>query len=108
MIFDSQWYPFAFTRLSLNLFFLTNRVNQQLSFLISYSFGEKVPVRVVSKLITIVWIVIGLVLISIFVAILTVSLTIIATENRSALYGAKVGILKSFRRLGDRLDEIIY
>lgn len=83
-------------------------MNQQLSFLISYSFGEKVPVRVVSKLITIVWIVIGLVLISIFVAILTVSLTIIATENRSALYGAKVGILKSVRRLGDRRDEIIY
>lgn len=48
--------------------------------------------EVVSRLITIVWIVIGLVLISIFVAVLTVSLTVIATENRSALYGAKVGL----------------
>ena len=49
--------------------------------------------QVVSRLLTIVWIVVGLVLISIFVAVLTVSLTVIvSTENRSALYGAKVGL----------------
>ena len=81
-----------------------------LSFLICYRFGEKVPVEVVSRLITIVWIVIGLVLISIFVAVLTVSLTIIATENQSALYGAKVGLSycqKSSSRLNGKLDSII-
>ena len=76
-----------------------------LSFLICYRYGEKVPVDVVSRLITIVWIVIGLVLISIFLATLTVSLTVIAaTENRSALYGAKVCIiiLRCSSRLNDK------
>ena len=48
--------------------------------------------EVISRLITIVWTVIGLTLISIFVAVLTVSLTVIVTESRSVLYGAKVGL----------------
>lgn len=50
------------------------------------------PVAVVSKLITIIWIVLGLVLLSLFMAMLTVSLTVMtADEGRAMLYGTKVG-----------------
>ena len=50
------------------------------------------PVAVVSKLITIIWIVLGLVLLSLFMAMLTVSLTVMtADEGQAMLYGTKVG-----------------
>lgn len=67
--------------------------------------------KVVSKLITILWIIIGLVLTSIFVAALTVSLTIVATDNsRSVLYGAKVGLyvlLKGLSSLCNKLPLVL-
>lgn len=68
--------------------------------------------KVVSKLITILWIMIGLVLTSIFVAALTVSLTIVATDNsRSVLYGAKVGLyvllIKGLSSLCNKLPLVL-
>ncbi|XP_078344933.1 uncharacterized protein LOC144630436 [Oculina patagonica] len=67
-------------------------------------FGEKTPVKVASRLITIIWIIIGLVLMSIFLAVLTVSLTVMATDDQLILYGTKVTALRDSpsHRLGIR------
>ena len=73
-------------------FLISTPVLNELFSLLYHRFGEKVPVRVVSRLITISWIIIGLVLISIFLAVLTVALTVTTTENQIILYGTKVGL----------------
>lgn len=57
-------------------------------------YGERVPLKVISRLLTIAFILVGLVLLSVFVAILTVSLTVKVAEETGMIYGAKVG----FRR----------
>ena len=51
------------------------------------------PVKVVSKLLTIVWILVGLVLISIFVASLTVSFNVMVVDEKAMIYGTQVGLI---------------
>ena len=50
------------------------------------------PVKVVSKLLKVVWILVGLVLISVFLATLTVSFTLLVTDEKEMIYGSKVGM----------------
>ncbi|KXJ28035.1 Protein sidekick-2 [Exaiptasia diaphana] len=76
-------------------------------------YGDRTPVTILAKLVTIIWTVVGLVMLSIFMGVVTSSITVVTTEIKQEvqLYGAnvsavensveyKAGILKNAKMVG--------
>ncbi len=59
----------------------------------TYSYGDKAPRSFGARLFGIVWILIGLVIISTFTATITTMLTASSLSDEIKLYGMKVGVL---------------
>lgn len=62
-----------------------------LSFFLSY--GDRAPRSVLARTFAFIWVLIGLVIISIFTATVTTSLTAISLSNEIKLYGSEVSCL---------------
>ena len=69
------------------------------SILVSFSYGDRAPRSVLARTFAFIWVLIGLVIISIFTATVTTSLTAISLSNEIKLYGSDVSHLQSFNLL---------
>ena len=65
----------------------------------SFSYGDRAPRSVLARTFAFIWVLIGLVIISIFTATVTTSLTAISLSNEIKLYGSDVSHLQSFNPL---------
>lgn len=57
----------------------------------SFSYGDRSPRGFLARIFAIVWVLVGLVITSIFTGVVTTSLTAITLSTDVKLYGAKVG-----------------
>ena len=62
--------------------------------LLSSRYGDRTPISVVAKLVSICWIIVGLVIVSVFTSMISSSLTVVVTvmEQEAVLYGTNVRI----------------
>ena len=65
----------------------------QLHFSFIFSYGDRAPRSVLARTFAFIWVLIGLVIISIFTATVTTSLTAISLSNEIKLYGSDVSRL---------------
>lgn len=71
---------------------IANFTTQQ-HFSLLFSYGDRAPRSVLARTFAFIWVLIGLVIISIFTATVTTSLTAISLSNEIKLYGSDVSHL---------------
>ena len=70
----------------------------------SFSYGDRAPRSVLARTFAFIWVLIGLVIISIFTATVTTSLTAISLSNEIKLYGSDVSHFQPFNPLNPRIS----
>ena len=72
---------------------LSEPVKSDLIYTVHFRYGDKAPRSFGARLFGIVWILVGLVIISTFTATITTMLTTSSLSDETKLYGTKVGVL---------------